>query len=78
MLGWLGGGEITVILILGLLLFGTTRLPKMARSVRLAIHEFKQVGKSLTDEVEGVKGEVEDAVSDVRREVTEAAASLKV
>jgi hypothetical protein len=32
----------------------------------MAIHEFKQVGKSLTDELDEVKETIDDATKDVR------------
>lgn len=49
---WLGGGEIALIVILALLLFGSRRLPEMARSVGQAIQEFKKVGKQVHTDVE--------------------------
>ena len=49
---WLGGGEIALIVILALLLFGSRRLPEMARSVGQAIQEFKTVGKQVQTDVE--------------------------
>ncbi len=49
---WLGGGEIALIVILALLLFGSRRLPEMARSVGQAIQEFKKVGKQVQTDVE--------------------------
>ncbi|MAF10587.1 twin-arginine translocase TatA/TatE family subunit [Candidatus Poribacteria bacterium] len=49
---WLGGGEIVVIIVLALLLFGSRRLPEMARSVGQAIQEFKKVGRQVQTDVE--------------------------
>ena len=49
---WLGGGEIVVIIVLALLLFGSRRLPEMARSVGQAIQEFKKVGRQVQPDVE--------------------------
>jgi sec-independent protein translocase protein TatA len=49
---WLGGGEIVVIVVLALLLFGSRRLPEMARSVGQAIQEFKKVGRQVQTDVE--------------------------
>jgi sec-independent protein translocase protein TatA len=37
----LGAPEMLIILAVGLLLFGSTRLPKLARSMGRAQHEFK-------------------------------------
>ena len=49
---WLGGGEIVVIIVLALLLFGSRRLPEMARSVGQAIQEFRKVGRQVQTDVE--------------------------
>ena len=49
---WLGGGEIVVLVVLALLLFGSRRLPEMARSVGQAIQEFKKVGRQVQTDVE--------------------------
>ena len=49
---WLGGGEIVVIIVLALLLFGSRRLPEMALSVGQAIQEFKKVGRQVQTDVE--------------------------
>ena len=42
MFGKIGGGEILLILLIVLLLFGATRLPKLARSLREARDEFQK------------------------------------
>lgn len=47
----LGAPEILIILVIVLLLFGSTRLPKLARSIGEASKEFKQgVNDGATDE----------------------------
>lgn len=38
----LGTGEIVMIVIAGLVLFGSTKLPKFARSLGQSVNEFKQ------------------------------------
>ncbi len=52
MFGNLGPLEITLILALGLLIFGSKRLPEMAKSFGEAIQEFKKVGKKVQTDVE--------------------------
>lgn len=42
-----GPTEILIVLTVGLVVFGTARLPKMARAVGEAIHEFRAVKKEL-------------------------------
>ena len=49
---WLGPFEIVLILGVGLLFFGSKRLPEMAKSFGQAIQEFKKVGKQVRTEVE--------------------------
>jgi sec-independent protein translocase protein TatA len=41
-MGSLGATELIIILVVVLLLFGSTRLPKLARSIGQASKEFKQ------------------------------------
>ncbi len=50
MLGGIGIQEIVIILIVGLLVFGAARLPKIARSLGLGIKEFKKTVKGLEDD----------------------------
>jgi len=50
MFGGIGVQEILVVLIVGLLVFGATRLPKIARSLGLGIKEFKKTIKSVEDD----------------------------
>lgn len=45
----LGMGELLVILLIALLLFGAARLPEIARSLGKAIHEFKKGIKEMED-----------------------------
>ena len=48
--GGVGGPELIVILFIILLLFGSTRLPKLAGSMGKAIKEFKKTANSAMDE----------------------------
>jgi len=47
-----GIGELIVIFLIVLLLFGAKRLPEIARSLGKAIREFKKAGKDIQDESE--------------------------
>ena len=47
-----GMGELALIFLIVLLLFGAKRLPDIARSLGKAIREFKKAGKDIKDEVE--------------------------
>ena len=72
-LGDLGGGEIMLILVVFLLLFGAKRIPELARGLGRGIREFKDAANEVTheitraaDEQERVKRE--EQVKDVARQ----------
>ena len=46
----IGMGELIVILLIALLLFGANRLPEIARSLGKAVQEFKKGMKGIDDE----------------------------
>ena len=47
-----GMGELIVILLIILLLFGASRLPEIARALGKSIKEFKKAGKEIKDDIE--------------------------
>ncbi|HEV2104508.1 MAG TPA: twin-arginine translocase TatA/TatE family subunit [Candidatus Eisenbacteria bacterium] len=47
----LGGGEMVFLLLIVLLLFGPSQIPKMARSFGQAIREFKKAQREIHDEI---------------------------
>ena len=47
-----GMGEIAVILLIALVLFGAGRLPEIARSLARSIKEFRKVGQDIKDDIE--------------------------
>ena len=47
-----GGAEMMVVLLIVLLLFGPSQLPKMARGFGQAIREFKKAQREITDEIQ--------------------------
>lgn len=49
--GRLGFGELIVILVLALVIFGPAKLPEIGRSMGKAINEFKNASKEVTDEI---------------------------
>ena len=50
-MGPLGGWEIAIILLIVLIIFGPTKLPKMGQAMGKAIREFKKAGKELRSDV---------------------------
>lgn len=56
----LGGGELGIVLLVVLLLFGPSQLPKMARAVGEALREFKRAQRELRDEIRGDETKPQD------------------
>lgn len=49
-----GMGELSIILLIILLLFGASRLPEIARALGKSIKEFKKAGKEIKDDIQDV------------------------
>jgi len=47
-----GAREIIIILVIALILFGSSKIPEFARSLRKGINEFKKVGDDLKKDIE--------------------------
>jgi len=78
----LQGGEVIIILLVALVVFGPQRLPELARKVGGWVSELRaaarDVRRGLEAEVEGLKSSVEDmsrTLEDVRKEIDEVGVS---
>ena len=47
----LGGSELLVLLVIVLLIFGPSQLPKMARGLGQAMREFRKAQREINDEI---------------------------
>jgi len=56
-----GMGELTIILVIILILFGAKRLPEIAAALRDALKEFRKVGKDVEDDQTGNEKKGDDA-----------------
>ncbi len=54
---FLGGWEVVVIFAAFLLLFGSKKLPELARGLGQGIREFKKATREVTDEIQNVSDE---------------------
>lgn len=54
-----GMGELIVVFLIILLLFGASRLPEIARALGRSIKEFKKAGKEIKSDIEEVMKEEE-------------------
>jgi TatA/E family protein of Tat protein translocase len=79
----MGAGEIMVIMIVALLIFGPGKLPEIMGQVGRTVREFKKATRDLTGEfqesihdVQSTMDEMKTTVTDMKRETTELAASI--
>jgi sec-independent protein translocase protein TatA len=49
--GWLGGGELMVVLVVALILFGSKRIPEFAKGLGQAMKEFKKASNDVSNEI---------------------------
>ena len=61
----LGGGEIILILLLVLILFGSRKLPELGRGLRRGIFEFREATKQVTDEIDEAASEAGRSVGGI-------------
>lgn len=52
-----GMGELVIVLLIVLVLFGASKLPEIGRALGKAIREFKKAGKEIKDDIEEVNKE---------------------
>lgn len=58
----LGGGEIFIILLIVLMLFGAKKIPEFARGLGKGIRQFK-------DATDNIQRDIQDSVNEVKRDV---------
>ena len=56
----LGSGEIALIFLFVIILFGGKKLPELARGLGLGLREFKKAKREITDEVQNAAEDVDD------------------
>ena len=58
----IGGQEAIIILIIVVLLFGGRKIPELMRGLGKGVKEFKDASKSVTEEVDKVKNDIENEI----------------
>ena len=66
-MGRIGIGELIVIFLIILLLFGTKRLPEIGSALGKAIREFKRAAKDLPAGEAGIQDEVKESAQDEQK-----------
>jgi len=57
----LSGGELVLVLVVILVLFGAKRIPEFAKGLGKGINEFKKASREVTDEIERAQDEAPPA-----------------
>ena len=73
----MGPGEIFLILVVALIVFGPDRLPEVARQVGKTVRDFRRMTSSLTSEFQAVTAELTDEFSELKAVTQELQAELR-
>ncbi|HJN02521.1 MAG: twin-arginine translocase TatA/TatE family subunit [Nitrospinota bacterium] len=74
---WPGMGELFIILIMVLIIFGAGKLPQIGDALGKGIKNFKKATKEIQEEVDEVKDEVKPSLEDKKEEPATAAEDKK-
>jgi len=71
----LGGGEMMLVFLVFLLLFGANKIPEMAKGLGKGMKEFKKatddIKRELSESTGGLTQEITDTTSDIKRNISE-------
>jgi|GEM_PF-1173017 TatA/E family protein of Tat protein translocase len=67
----ISGGEILIILLIFLLLFGPGKIPEIARMIGKGIHEVKKVQQEINSEIHRYSGEIEQEARKMQQSMDE-------
>lgn len=77
----MGGSEIVLILLAALLLFGSKRIPEIARGLGKGLQEFKkaadEIKAEISKETSGIVNDVKSQTGDILSEVTKTTNGIK-
>jgi sec-independent protein translocase protein TatA len=71
----LGGGELLLVFLVFLLLFGANKMPELAKGLGKGLREFKKatddIKRELSDSTNGMTQEISETTADIRRNISE-------
>jgi len=77
----MGGGEILLVLMAVLLLFGADKMPEVAKGLAKGMREFRRVSNDIKREFEestqDIRNDINDVTSDVRKNAEEANKNIR-
>ncbi len=66
---FISGAEVFIILLVILLLFGSKRIPELARGLGKGMHEFKKATDDIKKEINESSSEISKDIDDIKKNV---------
>ena len=66
---FISGGEILIVLLIIVMLFGSKKLPELARGLGKGIHEFKKATNDIKEEITKDNEDIVNEVKDIKKTV---------
>jgi sec-independent protein translocase protein TatA len=73
---FIGGGEIVVVALAFLLLFGSKKIPEMARGLAKGLREFKKAADDIKREIRDSAPDIEKSISDLEKDMKKTSEDL--
>ena len=72
---FLSGGELVLIFLIFLLLFGSNKIPELAKGLGKGLREFKKatddIKREINDTTGGIAKEINESTNDIRKNITD-------
>lgn len=73
---FISGGEIVIVALVFLLLFGSKKIPEMARGLGKGLREFKKAADDIKREIRDSTPDVEKNISDLEKDIKKTSEGL--
>jgi sec-independent protein translocase protein TatA len=77
---FLSGGELVLVFLVFLLLFGSNKIPELARGLGKGLREFKKatddIKREINQSTEGISSEISESVGGIRKNITDITSDL--
>lgn len=77
---FLSGGELILVFLAFLLLFGSNKIPELARGLGKGLREFKKatddIKKEINQSTEGISNEISESIGGIRKNITDITSDL--
>ncbi len=77
---FLSGGELILVFLAFLLLFGSNKIPELARGLGKGLREFKRatddIKKEINQSTDGISNEISESVGGIRKNITDITSNL--